>query len=160
MALEFTNKSVLLVDDSIVRGTTSKEIVTMAREAGAKKVYFASCAPPIRYPNVYGIDMPTRTELVAHNRTESEIAAAIGADAVIFQDLADLQHAVAKFNPALQAFDVSVFNGHYITGDVNEEYLMNLEMSRGGKNKLNPKASMDQLAATETIGLHNNFKQQ
>ena len=90
MALEFHNKNVLLVDDSIVRGTTSKEIIQMAREAGAKKVYFASCAPPIRYPNVYGIDMPSRRELVAHGKDEEEIAEEIGADKVIYEDLNDL----------------------------------------------------------------------
>ena len=116
MPQEFNGKVVLIVDDSIVRGTTSREIVAMAREAGAKKVYFASCAPPIRFPNVYGIDMPTRTELVAFNRTDDEIAEAIGADEVVYQRLEDLVEAVKKFNSDVSGFDVSVFNGCYVTG--------------------------------------------
>ncbi|KAJ3002028.1 amidophosphoribosyltransferase, partial [Thoreauomyces humboldtii] len=115
MNMEFNGKNVLLVDDSIVRGTTSYEIIQMAREAGAKKVYFASCAPPIRFPNVYGIDMPTRQELVAHNRTAEQVAEEIGADCVIYQELDDLVQSVRKFNPSISQFDVSVFNGCYIT---------------------------------------------
>ncbi|RKO85289.1 phosphoribosyltransferase-like protein, partial [Blyttiomyces helicus] len=116
MTMEFSGKNVLIVDDSIVRGTTSKEIVQMARESGAKKIYFASCAPPIRFPNVYGIDMPTRQELVAFNRTDSEVAEVIDAEVVIYQDLDDLVGAVSKFNPNIKSFDVSVFNGCYVTG--------------------------------------------
>ncbi|KAI9595981.1 phosphoribosyltransferase-like protein, partial [Syncephalis fuscata] len=123
MALEFAGKNVLLVDDSIVRGTTSSEIVQMARDVGAKKVYFASAAPAIRHANVYGIDMPTPHELVAYNRNDAQIAEAIGADYVIFQALPDLISACNKFNPALEHFDTSVFDGKYVTGDVSTEYL-------------------------------------
>ncbi|MBW0472520.1 hypothetical protein O181_012235 [Austropuccinia psidii MF-1] len=131
MAMEFEGKSVMLVDDSIVRGTTSKEIIQMARDAGAKTVIMASCAPPIRYPNVFGIDMPSRKELVAHNRTEDEIAIAIGADKVVFQTLDQLIQSCSKFSPSITQFDCSVFNGEYITGGVDEDYLQKLENSRG-----------------------------
>ncbi|CAJ0640535.1 10276_t:CDS:10 [Entrophospora sp. SA101] len=137
MALEFTDKNVLIVDDSIVRGTTSKEIVQMARDAGAKKVYFASCAPPIRYPNVYGIDMPSRKELVAHDRDNEKIAQEIGADKVIYQELDDLIESCRKFNQNILNFDCSVFNGHYTTGGVTEEYLEHLENARGDSTKDN-----------------------
>lgn len=123
---EFQGKNVLLVDDSIVRGTTSREIVEMARDAGAKKVYFASAAPEVRYPNVYGIDMPTREELIANGRSVAEIAAEISADGVVFQDLDDLIVAVRKLNPEIQGFDTSCFNGEYLTGDVDEAYLERL----------------------------------
>ncbi|GAA5948398.1 hypothetical protein JCM21900_002699 [Sporobolomyces salmonicolor] len=136
MALEFADKVVLIVDDSIVRGTTSKEIIQMARDAGAKKVIMASCAPPIRFPNVYGIDMPSRKELVAHNRTEEEISEYIGADLVIFQTLPDLVHACAQFNPAITQFDCSVFTGEYITGGVDAAYLAGLEQQRNDNAKL------------------------
>lgn len=132
MPVEFRGKNVMLVDDSIVRGTTSREIIQMAREAGAKAVYFASASPPVRYPNVYGIDMPTREELLANGRTDEEIAREIGADAVIYQDLADLIRAVQAVNPRLTSFDCSCFNGQYITGDVSAEYLANLEGQRNG----------------------------
>ncbi|CEG68473.1 Putative Amidophosphoribosyltransferase [Rhizopus microsporus] len=152
MALEFQDKNVLLVDDSIVRGTTSKEIIQMAREAGAKKVYFASCAPPIRYPNVYGIDMPTRSELVAHGRDVNEIAEEIGADKVIYQDLNDLVQSVRQFNPVIEAFDTSVFDGKYVTKDVNEAYFEHIEHER----KFSEKDRAD--ADNESIGLHNNYK--
>ncbi|KAG0143921.1 hypothetical protein CROQUDRAFT_676835 [Cronartium quercuum f. sp. fusiforme G11] len=131
MAMEFDGKSVMLVDDSIVRGTTSKEIIQMARDAGAKNVIMASCAPPIRFPNVFGIDMPSRKELVAHNRTEDEIAHEIGADKVVFQTLDHLINSCGKFNKAITEFDCSVFNGIYVTGGVDEEYLSNLEHRRG-----------------------------
>ncbi|KAI8451713.1 amidophosphoribosyltransferase [Phakopsora pachyrhizi] len=131
MAMEFEGKTVMLVDDSIVRGTTSKEIIQMARDAGAKSVIMASCAPPIRYPNVFGIDMPSRKELVAHNRTEDEIAAEIGADKVVFQTLDQLIKSCASLNPEITQFDCSVFNGIYVTGGVDEEYLNNLEVKRG-----------------------------
>ncbi len=114
--LEFRNKVVLLVDDSIVRGTTSKQIVQMARDAGAKKVYFASAAPPVRYPNIYGIDMPASEELVAHNRSEKEVQELIGCDWLIYQDLADLIGAVQEGNESLTQFDTSCFSGEYITG--------------------------------------------
>jgi hypothetical protein len=130
--------------DSVVRGTTSKEIVQMAREAGAKKVYFASCAPPIRYPNVYGIDMPTSAELVAHNRSIEQVAAYIGADRLIYQRLEDLIESCRKFNQTIQAFDVSVFSGHYVTGDVSADYLSELEHSRGSSGA----KSRQQLPAT------------
>ncbi len=127
--LEFRNKNVLLVDDSIVRGTTSRQIIEMAREAGARKVYFASAAPPVRYPNVYGIDMPAAHELIGHGRTEAEIGEAIGADRLFFQDLDDLVRAVSK-KVDIKRFDTSVFNGEYVTGDVTPEYLADLEARR------------------------------
>ncbi|OBZ69324.1 Amidophosphoribosyltransferase [Grifola frondosa] len=135
MALEFAGKNVLIVDDSIVRGTTSKEIIQMAKDVGAKEVIVASCAPPIRYSNVYGIDMPSRAELVAHNRTDNEIAHAIGADLVIFQTLPDLISSVRQFNPAITHFDCSVFTGEYVTGGVDEEYLSCLEQTRADNVK-------------------------
>jgi amidophosphoribosyltransferase len=130
MAMEFAGKNVLLVDDSIVRGTTSREIVQMAREAGARKVYFASAAPPVRFPNVYGIDMPTRAELIAAHRTEDEVAREIGADALIYQDLAELKDAVRRANPKLTSFETSCFDGVYITGDVTTDYLRAIEIQR------------------------------
>ena len=135
IAMEFAGKVVLLVDDSIVRGTTSREIVQMAREAGARKVYFASASPPVRYPNVYGIDMPNRHELVATGRTEAEIAREIGADLLIYQDLEALKEAVRATNPKLTQFEASCFDGRYITGDVTADYLLQLaeerDVSRG-----------------------------
>ncbi|KAF9484652.1 amidophosphoribosyltransferase [Pholiota conissans] len=127
MALEFVDKNVLIVDDSIVRGTTSKEIIQMAKDVGAKKVIVASCAPPIRYPNVYGIDMPSRKELVAHAKDDAAIAEAIGADLVIFQTLPDLVNSVRQLNTDIKTFDCSVFTGEYVTGGVDEEYLAHLE---------------------------------
>jgi amidophosphoribosyltransferase len=117
--VEFKGRNVLLVDDSIVRGTTSKEIVQMAREAGANKVYMASAAPPVRYPNVYGIDMPTNQELIAHNRSIEEIRQFIGADALIYQDVEAMKSAVASLQPKLSGFEASCFDGHYVTGDVS-----------------------------------------
>ncbi|KAH8826939.1 phosphoribosyltransferase-like protein [Flagelloscypha sp. PMI_526] len=135
MALEFAGKNVLLVDDSIVRGTTSKEIVQMAKDVGAKKVLVASCAPPIRYSNVYGIDMPSRSELVAHNRTTEEIATEIGADLVIFQTLDDLITSVRGLNKTIEQFDCSVFTGKYVTGGVDEAYLQNLEGLRADNTR-------------------------
>ena len=127
---EFKNKNVLLVDDSIVRGTTSEQIVEMARAAGAKKVYFASAAPEIRYPNVYGIDMPTKHELIAYGRDVDQIARLIGVDKLIFQDLEALKESVLLENPAIQGFDCSVFTGEYITGDVTEQYLESIASQR------------------------------
>ncbi len=121
--IEFKGKNVLLVDDSIVRGTTSQQIIQMAREAGAKKVYIASAAPPVRYPNVYGIDMPAAHELVAHDRSEEEIAAAIGADWLIYQDLDDLIDAVQKGNRGIKRFDCSCFDGKYVTATIDDDYL-------------------------------------
>jgi amidophosphoribosyltransferase len=116
---EFKGRNVLLVDDSIVRGTTSQEIVQMAREAGARKVYLASAAPPVRFPNVYGIDMPTPGELIAHGRTVEEIRQFIGADALIYQDVAAMKKVVAALNPKLDGFEASCFDGHYVTGDIS-----------------------------------------
>ena len=133
--LEFRDKNVMLVDDSIVRGTTSQQIIQMARDAGAKKVYFASAAPPVRYPNVYGIDMPSAHELIAHNRSEEEIAEAIGADRLIFQDLDDLIDAVQRGNTSLTKFDTSVFNGDYVTKGVTSLYLEQLELLRSDSAK-------------------------
>jgi amidophosphoribosyltransferase len=129
ISLEFRKKNVLLVDDSIVRGTTSKQIIQMARDAGAKNVYFASAAPPVRYPNVYGIDMPAVAELVAHGRTEEQIREFIGADWLVYQDLDDLVAAVAEGNENLTGFDTSCFSGEYVTG-VKPEYLSELEFAR------------------------------
>ncbi len=130
IAQEFKGKNVLLVDDSIVRGTTSREIVQMAREAGARKVYFASAAPPVRYANVYGIDMPSRFELIASDRSDEEIRREIGADALIYQDLDALKAALRAVNPAIGCYETSCFDGHYITGDVTPEYLSSIESAR------------------------------
>lgn len=134
---EFKGKNVLLVDDSIVRGTTSEQIIEMAREAGARKVYFASAAPEIRFPNVYGIDMPTSNELIAHGRDSEEIARIIGADGIIFQELADLVEAVRQENPDIQRFETSVFDGEYITKDVDQAYLDYLTALRNDDAKAN-----------------------
>ena len=119
IGVEFKGRNVLLVDDSIVRGTTSKEIVQMARDAGARKVYLASAAPPVRFPNVYGIDMPTQEELIAHGRSIEEIRAYIGADALIYQDVDAMKRVVAALRPGLAGFEASCFDGHYVTGDVS-----------------------------------------
>jgi amidophosphoribosyltransferase len=138
--LEFKGKNVLLVDDSIVRGTTSKEIICMARKAGAKKVYIASASPPVRHPNVYGIDMPTRKELIAHNATEEEIKHIIGADEIFYQDIKDLVLSVQEGNSKIKRFDDSCFTGKYITKDVSEEYLKKIESARNTtqRNEENP----------------------
>ncbi len=134
--LEFRKKNVLLVDDSIVRGTTSQQIIQMARDAGAHRVYFASAAPPVRYPNVYGIDMPAASELIAHGRTEEEVRRELGADGLIFQDLGDLIEAVQKKGKShVDRFDTSVFDGVYVTGDVTPEYLQTLEARRNDSAK-------------------------
>jgi len=130
IGMEFKDKNVLLVDDSIVRGNTSSEIVQMAREAGARKVFFASAAPPVRYPNVYGIDMPTREELIANGRTEQEIARQIGCDELIYQNLDALVEDVRSVNPKVTNFEASCFSGVYITGDVTQEYLDGVEAQR------------------------------
>jgi amidophosphoribosyltransferase len=148
--LEFRGKNVLLVDDSVVRGTTSSQIIQMAREAGARKVYFASAAPPVRYPNVYGIDMPASDELIAHGLTEEEVCRAIGADWLVYQDLDDLIDAVARGNPSIERFDASVFTGEYITGDVGDEYLNDLQTNRSDAAKKERRDSDD-----EVIDLHN-----
>ncbi len=129
-ASEVAGRNVLLVDDSIVRGTTSHEIVQMAREAGARKVYLASAAPPVRYPNVYGIDMPTKEELVAHGRTAEEVRQIIGADALIYQDVDAMKRAIGQLNPAVQGFDASCFDGVYVTGDITEGDIDRLNQQR------------------------------
>lgn len=130
IGVEFKGKNVLIVDDSIVRGTTSGEIVDMARAAGANKVFFASAAPPVRFPNVYGIDMPTRGELIAHGRTDEEVARIIGADALVYQDIESMKSAISDMNPALTDFEASCFDGRYLTDDVTPELLQRIESSR------------------------------
>jgi amidophosphoribosyltransferase len=130
---EFKGRNVLLVDDSIVRGTTSREIVQMAREAGARKVYMASAAPPVRFPNVYGIDMPTAEELVAHGRTVEEVRQIIGADALIYQDVDGMKAAIGKLNPQIAGFDASCFDGVYVTGDINPEDIARINEARVGQ---------------------------
>ena len=149
--LEFKKKNVLLVDDSIVRGTTSQQIIQMAREAGANRVYFASAAPPVHFPNVYGIDMPSAVELVAHGRTVGEVAEFLGADGLIYQDLDDLIQAVQKRGKShVDRFDCSVFDGHYVTGDVTADYLQHLETNRNDYAK-----EVHSLYSENVIGLHN-----
>jgi len=148
--LEFQGKNVLLVDDSIVRGTTSSQIIQMARDAGARKVYFASAAPPVRYPNVYGIDMPAVDELIAHGRTVDEVREAIGADWLVYQDLDELVGAAGKGNPAIDRFDTSVFTGEYITGNVGIDYLNKLQAARNDSAKSSRRSN-----DTEAIDLHN-----
>ena len=135
VSYEFKGKNILLIDDSIVRGTTSKQIVEMVRKVGAKKVYFASAAPPVRFQNVYGIDMAATTELIAHQRDESQIADFIGADWLVYQNLSDLILAAQEGNPEMKNFETSIFDGNYICGSVTEEYLMNLEVDRKDSNK-------------------------
>src|SRR5262245_49914431 len=130
IGLEFQGKNVLLVDDSIVRGTTCEQIIEMAREAGARRVYFASASPPVRYPNVYGIDMPAVGELVAAGRSDAEVARFIGADWLVYQDLDDLVRAVRYDNGDIKDFDTSGFSGHYVTGDVTPAYLARLQEER------------------------------
>ena len=149
--LEFRRKNVLLMDDSIVRGTTSQQIVQMARDAGANKVYFASAAPPVRYPNVYGIDMPAASELVAHGRSDEEVGRLIGADHLIYQSLEDLIDAVQKKGKSrVDRFDASVFDGKYVTGDVTQDYLDRLETQRNDTAKQERESS-----AQSIIELHN-----
>lgn len=133
--LEFRGKNVLLIDDSIVRGTTSAQIIDLAREAGARRVYFASAAPPVRYPNVYGIDMPAASELVAAGRTEEEVAQIIGADRLIYQDLNDLVHACQHHDSQVHEFDTSCFSGEYVTGDITPAYLARLQEERSDAAK-------------------------
>ena len=134
---EFAGLNVLLVDDSIVRGTTSEQIVEMAREVGAKKVYMASAAPPVSYPNVYGIDMPAANELIAHDKSVEQIRQAIGADGLIYQDLDDLIECVKESRPSMSKFETSCFNGVYVTGDVDKPYLDRLQTARADANKDN-----------------------
>ena len=147
MAIEFKGKNVLIVDDSIVRGTTSHEIVQMARDAGANKVIFASAAPPVKFPNVYGIDMPTRGELVAHGRTDEEVARMIGADYLVYQDVEDAEAGDARHQPGARSeFEASCFDGNYITGDVTTDYLDRIETAR-----LAPQSQSDRDAASEAM---------
>ncbi|PSC75748.1 Amidophosphoribosyltransferase [Micractinium conductrix] len=151
MPVVFAGKSVLLIDDSIVRGTTMSQIVDMVRNAGAKKVYLASASPPVRYPNVYGVDMPTRSEFVAHGLSEDEICKVLGADGLIYQAVEDLVECGRDLNPAIQEFDDSCFTGKYVTGDINEAYLRNLEEQGRGKRRARPgrKASLGPQPAIE-----------
>ncbi|KAJ2157710.1 amidophosphoribosyltransferase [Coemansia sp. RSA 552] len=150
MPTEFKGLNVLLVDDSIVRGTTSREIIQMARDVGARKVYFASAAPAIRHPNVYGIDMPSMAELVAAGTSDDAVAETIGADRVFFQDIDDLVESCRSFNPSIATFDTSVFDGKYVTGDVTPEYLHKLESRR-----TDPAKQQGSSPDGEVIGLHN-----
>ncbi|MDO6427970.1 amidophosphoribosyltransferase [Thalassotalea sp. 1_MG-2023] len=147
---EFEGKNVLLVDDSIVRGTTSEQIIEMARAAGAKKVYFASAAPEIRFPNVYGIDMPSANELIAHGRELEDICQLIGADKLIFQSIEDLEEAVRTANPDIKKFETSVFNGQYITKDIDQDYLERLDALRNNEVKETSDKNADSI-----IDMHN-----
>ena len=156
IALEFKGKNVLLVDDSIVRGTTCSQIIDMARDAGAKKVYFASAAPAVRYPNVYGIDMPVASELIAHGRTVEEIGDLIGADWLIYQDLEDLEECSREGNPGIEEFECSVFNGKYVTGDIDQDYLDRLEIRRSDAQKKKRRASDYPSENNAAIDIHNN----
>ena len=149
--LEFRGKNVLLVDDSIVRGTTSQQIIQMARDAGAKKVYFASAAPPVRYANVYGIDMPSRSELVANGRTEEEVGEFIGADRLIYQRLDDLIDAVREGNPEIARVDASCFDGNYITGNVSDDFLRAVA---GARSDLAKTQSTEALDVSEVSAYH------
>lgn len=141
---EFKGKSVLLVDDSIVRGTTSREIVQMARDAGARRVIFASAAPPVKFPNVYGIDMPTRSELIAYGRTDEEVCREITADALVYQDLEALKRSIADANPSIKGFEASCFDGNYVTGDISRDYLDRIEYARG-----NPEPANDDMVRSQ-----------
>lgn len=145
MASEFKGKSVLLVDDSIVRGTTSREIVQMARDSGAKRVIFASAAPPVKFPNVYGIDMPTRNELIAFGRSDEEVCREITADALVYQDLDALKRSISDVNPALKNFEASCFDGVYVTGDITRDYLDRIENARNNPRPLVEDAVRSQL---------------
>lgn len=152
IGLEFSGKNVLLVDDSIVRGTTCNEIIEMARDAGAKKVYFASAAPEVRYPNVYGIDMPAAEELIAHGRDNEAIRRMIGADKLIYQELEDLRQAVQSHKADVRAFDCSVFDGQYVTGDIDGDYLAALEALRNDASQGQLRSTDDE---TPMVDLHN-----
>jgi len=147
--LEFRGKNVLLVDDSIIRGTTSRQIIKLAREAGARRVYFASAAPPVRYPNVYGIDMPAATELIANGRSVDEIEKLIGADRLIYQDLHGLIRSVRHDNSSISEFDTSCFSGEYVTGDITDEYLHEIEQRRNDAAKQRRRAKSKGLAAVD-----------
>lgn len=153
IGLEFKDKNVLLVDDSIVRGTTSEQIIQMARDAGARKVYLASAAPAVKYPNVYGIDMPSAHELVAHDRSNEEVARAIGVDWLVYQDLDDLIAASAQCKTDATGFDCAVFNGHYVTGDVDQAYLERLHVARNDSQQ-DKQRTLD-LGNSNVVGIHN-----
>ena len=153
--LEFSGKNVMLVDDSIVRGTTCRQIIEMAREAGAANVYFASAAPPVRYPNVYGIDMPSASELIAHNRSVEEVCELIGADWLVYQDLEDLVRCSHDGNPHVDGFDCSVFNGEYITGDIDQGYLDRVEQLRNDDAQNERREQLQ--AEGAVVGLHNDM---
>ena len=152
--LELEGKTVMLVDDSIVRGTTCRQIIEMARDAGAANVYFASAAPPVRYPNVYGIDMPSASELIAHGRTVDEVCEQIGADWLVFQDLEDLIDCSGECNPDIEQFDCSVFSGEYITGDVDQPYLDRIEALRNDEAQSKNRSAAQEEGAV--VGIHNN----
>ena len=152
--LEFRDKNVMLVDDSIVRGTTCKQIIQMARDAGAKKVYFASAAPAVRFPNVYGIDMPTANELIAHGRSEEDVCELIGADWLVYQNLDDLVACSREGNTSIKQFDCAVFNGKYVTGDVDQTYLDKISEQRNDINKTKDHYQTD-AGDGVFIGLHN-----
>ena len=154
--LEFAGKNVLLVDDSIVRGTTSQEIIQMARDAGAKKVFIASAAPGVRYPNVYGIDMPSASELIAHDRTDQEVERLIGADWLIYQDLEDLVASASEGNKNINNFECSVFDGNYVTGDISSDYLQRLDAMRNDSAKTQSEFKFEP-QTEQVIGIHNEF---
>ena len=155
ISAEFAGKNVLLVDDSIVRGTTSQKIIQLAREAGAKKVYFASAAPPVRFPNVYGIDMPSSSELVAHNKSIEQVCEAIGADRLIYQELEDLIDAVKASSPdedcPIKDFDTSCFSGRYVTGDITPAYLQLVDRQRNDETKQSNKNELDLSEITDVV---------
>ena len=150
ISAEFKGKNVLLVDDSVVRGTTSEQIIEMARSSGAKKVYFASAAPEIRFPNVYGIDMPSANELIAHGRDVDDVCDLIGADKLIFQSIDDLVAAIRIGNPEIQSFDTSVFDGVYVTNDIDNSYLEKLHAQRNNSIKESSDKNADSV-----IDMHN-----
>ena len=149
IGIEIKDKNVLLIDDSIVRGTTSRQIIQMARNAGAKKVFFASAAPPVRYPNVYGIDMPAASELIASEKSDKELAEIIGADWLLFQTLEDLIKAVTYEESGIQSFDTSCFSGEYVTNDITEKYLKFLELRRNDAAKTEQEQARKQLQINE-----------
>jgi amidophosphoribosyltransferase len=149
--LEFRNKNVLLIDDSIVRGTTSAQIIELAREAGARKVYFASAAPPVRHPNVYGIDMPAASELVAAGRTEEEVRALIGADWLVYQDLEDLELACQHDDASVKEFDTSCFSGEYVTSDITPDYLARLGVERSDAAKASRRTTQGTLKVVQGV---------
>lgn len=145
----------MLVDDSIVRGTTCQQIIQMARDAGARKVFFASAAPAVKYPNVYGIDMPSVSELIAHGRSEDEVADAIGADWLVYQNIEDLISASAEGNSQIPRFDCAVFDGDYVTGDVDAEYLRKLDEARNDSAKTEREDHIGLSSQNSMVGIHN-----